>query len=169
MTFAEPAARPRREAPAAPQLSQLDKTLKRGEFLMNEEMFDEARDAFEQAKQQAGGSHAQASYGLARVAIMEADPGLGARAFPRGRGASRGPAHAGDGAHLHRPHRRRSGQPRAAGDFALQAGARRGRPRPRERASSPNKASPRRSAGRGRKKRLRETSWAGAAVQQPVE
>ncbi len=79
--FAEPAAKPRREAPPAPQLSALDKTLKRGEFLMNEEMFDDAREAFEQAKQQAGGTHAQASYGLARVAIMEAEPDLAREHF----------------------------------------------------------------------------------------
>ena len=81
VTFAEPKAKPKREAPPAPQLSELDKTLKRGEFLMNEEMFDEAREAFEQAKQQAGGEHAQASYGLARVAIMEADPDLAREHF----------------------------------------------------------------------------------------
>ena len=81
VTFAESVAKPKREAPPAPQLSDLDKTLKRGEFLMNEEMFDEAREAFEQAKQQAGGTHAQASYGLARVAIMEADPDLAREHF----------------------------------------------------------------------------------------
>lgn len=81
VTFVEPTAKPKREAPPAPQLSELDKTLKRGEFLMNEEMFDEAREAFELAKQQAGGSHAQASYGLARVAIMEADPDLAREHF----------------------------------------------------------------------------------------
>lgn len=81
ITFTEPAAKPKREAPPTPQLSQLDQTLKRGEFLMNEEMFDEAREAFEKAKQLAGGRHAQASYGLARVAIMEAEPDLARENF----------------------------------------------------------------------------------------
>lgn len=81
VTFAEPAAKPKREAPSAPQLSEVDKSLKRGEFLINEEMFDEAREAFELAKQQAGGAQAQASYGLARVAIMEADPDLAREHF----------------------------------------------------------------------------------------
>jgi tetratricopeptide (TPR) repeat protein len=79
--FVEPAARPKREAPAAPQLSEVDKILKRGEFLLNEEMLDEARAAFEEAKQKSGGTHAQASYGLARVAIMEADPDLARENF----------------------------------------------------------------------------------------
>jgi tetratricopeptide (TPR) repeat protein len=79
--FVEPAAKPKREAPPAPRLSELDKILKRGEFLLNEEMFDEARAAFEEAKQKAGGNHAQASYGLARVAIMEADPDLAREHF----------------------------------------------------------------------------------------
>ena len=81
VAFVQPAARPKREAPPAPQLSELDKILKRGEFLLNEEMFEEARAAFEEAKQKAGGSHSQASYGLARVAIMEADPDLAREHF----------------------------------------------------------------------------------------
>jgi tetratricopeptide (TPR) repeat protein len=81
VTFVQPESKPRVAAPPQPQLSRLDKTLKRGELLLNEEMFDEARAAFEEAKQLAGGSHAQASYGLARVAIMEADPDLAREHF----------------------------------------------------------------------------------------
>ena len=79
--FVEPAAKPKREAPPAPQISKLDSILRRGEFLLNEEMFEDARAAFEEAKQEAGGSHAQAEYGLARVAIMEANPDLAREHF----------------------------------------------------------------------------------------
>ncbi|MEZ5392366.1 MAG: hypothetical protein R2724_05690 [Bryobacterales bacterium] len=48
---------------------------------MNEEMFDGGAGSFEKAKQLAGGRHAQASYGLARVAIMEAEPDLARENF----------------------------------------------------------------------------------------
>ena len=81
ITFVQPTEKPKREAPPAPQLSEVDKALKRGEFLLNEEMFAEARAVFEDVKLKAGGTHAQASYGLARVAIMEADPDLAREHF----------------------------------------------------------------------------------------
>ena len=79
--FSPAPAKPVRRAPAPPQLSEVDKLLQRGELLMNEEMLDEAREAFEQAQEKSGGDHAQASYGLGRVAILEADPDLAREHF----------------------------------------------------------------------------------------
>lgn len=74
---------PEREerAPVRVELSEVDKALQRGEFLLNEEMFDEAREAFEQADEAAEGRNGQALYGLARVAVMEADPELARELF----------------------------------------------------------------------------------------
>ncbi len=80
-TFVEAPSKPKRSAPAPPKLSEVDKLLQRGEFLMNEEMLGEARQTFVAALEKAGGSHAQASYGLARVAILEADPDLAREHF----------------------------------------------------------------------------------------
>ncbi|MBI1355911.1 MAG: hypothetical protein GC160_16345 [Acidobacteria bacterium] len=79
--FSPAPSKPVRRAPAQPKLSELDKLLQRGEFLMNEELLDEARDTFLEAQEKAGGSDAQASYGLGRVAILEADPDLAREHF----------------------------------------------------------------------------------------
>lgn len=82
-TFVEAPSRPVRRAPAPVKVSEVDKMLERGEFLMSQEMLDEARESFMGALEKAGGSHAQASYGLARVAILEADPDLAREHFAR--------------------------------------------------------------------------------------
>lgn len=80
--FRTPAPEARRPArAAAPKLSELDKALQRGEFLLREEMTDEAREAFVEAIEKAGGANAQAQYGLARVAITEGDPDLAREHF----------------------------------------------------------------------------------------
>ena len=79
-TFVEAPERKER-APVRVELSALDKALQRGEFLLNEEMFDEAREAFEQADDLAEGGNGQALYGMARVAVMEADPELARELF----------------------------------------------------------------------------------------
>ncbi len=81
--FVEAPVRPVRSAPAPPKVSEIDKMLERGEFLMSQDMLDEARESFLGAIEKAGGSHAQASYGLARVAILEADPDLAREHFAR--------------------------------------------------------------------------------------
>jgi tetratricopeptide (TPR) repeat protein len=82
-TFVEAPSKPVRRAPAPPKVSEVDKMLERGEFLMTQDMLDEARESFMGALEKAGGSHAQASYGLARVAILEADPDLAREHFAR--------------------------------------------------------------------------------------
>ena len=79
--FAERVEEPDRAQPAAVQLSETDKALQRAEFLLDQEMFEEARAAFESAQDHADGRNAQAAYGLARVAIMEADPELAREHF----------------------------------------------------------------------------------------
>lgn len=81
--FVEAPAKPTRSAPAPPKVSEVDKMLERGEFLMSQDMLDEARQSFMGAIEKAGGSHAQGSYGLARVAILEADPDLAREHFAR--------------------------------------------------------------------------------------
>jgi len=78
--FSEPTTRAKAK-PVAPQLSEVDKLLQQGEFFLNEEMFDEARETFLAVEEKVGERQAQASYGLARVAIMEADPELAREHF----------------------------------------------------------------------------------------
>lgn len=81
VTFAERTERPDRAQPAPVKLSETDKALQRAEFLLDQEMLDEARQAFASAQNHAEGRNAQAAYGLARVAIMEADPELAREHF----------------------------------------------------------------------------------------
>ena len=74
-----PAARPR---PAAkPEVSEVEKLLARAEGLLQLEELDNARKTFEEALEKAGGVNAQASYGLGRVALDEADPDLALEHF----------------------------------------------------------------------------------------
>ena len=72
-----------RAEPRRVELSAVDKLLQRAEFLLGEEMTDEAREAYLAAQAEAGGANAQAEYGLARVAITEADPDLAREHFLR--------------------------------------------------------------------------------------
>ena len=69
--------------PKRVELSAVDKLLQRAEFLLGEEMTEEAREAYVAAQAEAGGGNAQAEYGLARVAITEADPDLAREHFLR--------------------------------------------------------------------------------------
>ncbi len=72
-----------RAAPKRVEISAVDKLLQKGEFLLGEEKTDEARDAYVAAQDEAGGANAQAEYGLARVAITDADPDLAREHFLR--------------------------------------------------------------------------------------
>ena len=83
VTFAEPATRPtpKTRAVAAPKVSEVEKILGRAEGLLQLEELDEAREAFEEALEKAGGQSSQASYGLGRVALDEADPDLALEHF----------------------------------------------------------------------------------------
>ncbi len=69
--------------PQRVELSVLDKLLQRAEFLLGEQMTDEAREVYVEAQAEAGGVSAQAEYGLARVAITEGDPDLAREHFLR--------------------------------------------------------------------------------------
>jgi tetratricopeptide (TPR) repeat protein len=79
--FVEKAAEPDRAQPIKVQLSPLDKKLQQAEFLLREDMLDEARAAFIEALNLAEGRSAQANYGLARVAITQADPDVAREHF----------------------------------------------------------------------------------------
>jgi len=66
---------------AAPKVSEVEKILGRAEGLLQLEELDAAREAFEEAIEKAGGQSSQASYGLGRVALDEADPDLALEHF----------------------------------------------------------------------------------------
>ena len=70
-----------RSEPARMQLSKQDQLLQRAEFLLDQNMLDEARDVFLEVQEISDGRNAQAAYGLARTAIMEADPELAREHF----------------------------------------------------------------------------------------
>lgn len=74
-----PATRPR--PVAKPVVSEVEKILARAEGLLMLEELDSARKAFEEALEEAGGESSQASYGLGRVALDEADPDLALEHF----------------------------------------------------------------------------------------
>ena len=74
-----PASRPR--PVAKPEVSAVEKLLARAEGLLQLEELDNARKTFEEALEKAGGANAQASYGLGRVALDEADPDLALEHF----------------------------------------------------------------------------------------
>lgn len=76
---ARPAPRPR--PVARPAVSEVEKLLARAEGLLQLEELDDARKAFEEALEKAGGRNAQASYGLGRAALDEADPDLALEHF----------------------------------------------------------------------------------------
>jgi tetratricopeptide (TPR) repeat protein len=68
--------------PRRVQLSLLDKKLQQAEFLLREELLEEARDAFLEAIQMApDGRNAQAEYGLGRVAAQQGEPDLAIEHF----------------------------------------------------------------------------------------
>ena len=76
--FAEAPAQP--AAPVqlvAPQVSEAELLLREAEMLFRSEKVDEARKKFEEALAKGGGRNADASYGLARVAISQGDADLG--------------------------------------------------------------------------------------------
>lgn len=72
---------PRPRPVAKPAVSEVEKLLARAEGLLQLEELDDARKAFEEALEKAGGRNAQASYGLGRAALDEADPDLALEHF----------------------------------------------------------------------------------------
>ncbi len=80
--FAEAPARP--AAPVqlvAPQVSETELLLREAEMLFRSEKAGQARKKFEEALAEDGGRNADASYGLARVAISQGDADLGRDLF----------------------------------------------------------------------------------------
>ena len=72
-----------RQAPARPKISVTDGMLREGEMYLQQNKLSEARGKFEAALAKSGGVNAEASYGMARVAIAEADPDLALNLFAR--------------------------------------------------------------------------------------
>lgn len=74
----KPASRPTR-----PRISELDRLLNEAEGYFRLEDLEESRAKFEAALVEAGGSNAQAEYGLARVAAFEGEPDLAREHFEK--------------------------------------------------------------------------------------
>lgn len=70
-----------RQAPARPKISETDGLLREGEMYLQQNKLSEAREKFGAALAKSGGLNAEASYGLARVAIADADPDLALNLF----------------------------------------------------------------------------------------
>jgi tetratricopeptide (TPR) repeat protein len=81
--FAPAQSRPAAQQAARPKLSETDKLLQQAETLLRANRLDQSRAVFEQALDKSGGRSAQASYGLARVSVSEADPELALEYFQR--------------------------------------------------------------------------------------
>jgi len=64
-----------------PQVSEAELLLREAEMLFRSEKAEQARKKFEEALAKAGGRNADASYGLARVAISQGDADLGRDLF----------------------------------------------------------------------------------------
>jgi len=78
--FAAAPSRPQVQQAPRPKLSETDKLLQQAETLLRADRLDQSRAKFEEVLEKSGGRNAQAAYGLARVAVSEADPEL-AREF----------------------------------------------------------------------------------------
>jgi tetratricopeptide (TPR) repeat protein len=79
--FVPAPSRPKVQQAARPKLSENDKLLQQAETLLRADRLDQSRAKFEEVLAKSGGRHAQASYGLARVAVSEADPELALEYF----------------------------------------------------------------------------------------
>ena len=80
--FAAAPARPSAPAqPAAPRLSETELLLREAEMLFRSEKAEQARRKFAEVLAKEGGRNADASYGLARVAISQGDADLGRDLF----------------------------------------------------------------------------------------
>ena len=80
--FAAAPARPARTVqPVAPRVSATELALREAELLLRSEKVEQARKKFEEALAKDGGRNADASYGLARVAISQGDADLGRGLF----------------------------------------------------------------------------------------
>jgi tetratricopeptide (TPR) repeat protein len=80
--FAQAPSRPKTQQAVRPKLSENEQLLQQAETLLRADRLDQSRAKFEEALEKAGGRNAQAAYGLARVAVSQADPEL-AREFFR--------------------------------------------------------------------------------------
>lgn len=79
--FAQAPSRPKAQQAARPKLSENDKLLQEAEKLLRADRLDQSRARFEEVLEKSGGRNAQAAYGLARVAVSEADPELAREYF----------------------------------------------------------------------------------------
>lgn len=81
----KPAVRTVKTAPAAPELSPVEKVLNAAEELYRQKNFEQAKPQFRQALEMEAprAQHAKASFGLARIATLEKDPELAQQLFER--------------------------------------------------------------------------------------
>jgi tetratricopeptide (TPR) repeat protein len=78
--FAPAPSRPKLQQAVRPKLTESEQLLQQAETLLRADRLDQSRAKFEEVLEKAGGRNAQAAYGLARVAVSQADPDL-AREF----------------------------------------------------------------------------------------
>jgi tetratricopeptide (TPR) repeat protein len=76
-----PSSRPQVQQAVRPKLSETDRQLQQAETLLRADRLDESRAIFEKVLESSGGRNAQALYGLAKVAVSEADPELAKEYF----------------------------------------------------------------------------------------
>ncbi len=79
--FAPAPSRPVVQQAVRPKLSESDRLLQEAESLLRADQLDPSRSKFQEALEKSGGHNAQAVYGLARVAVTEADPELALEYF----------------------------------------------------------------------------------------
>jgi tetratricopeptide (TPR) repeat protein len=90
--FAPAPSRPVVQQAARPKISETDRLLQEAETLLRSDRLDQSRSKFEEALEQSDGRNAQAAYGLARVAVSEADPDLALELFQQALESSPDPA-----------------------------------------------------------------------------
>jgi tetratricopeptide (TPR) repeat protein len=90
--FAAAPSRPTAQQAPRPKLSETDRLLQQAETLLRADRLDQSRSKFEEVLEKSGGRNAQAAYGLARVAVSEADPDLALEYFQRALESSPDPA-----------------------------------------------------------------------------
>ncbi|MEX2304348.1 MAG: hypothetical protein WD733_25620 [Bryobacterales bacterium] len=79
--FAPAPSRPKVQQAARPKLSEDDRLLQEAEGLLRADRLDQSRAKFDEALEKSEGRSAQAFYGLARVAVSDADPELAMEYF----------------------------------------------------------------------------------------
>jgi tetratricopeptide (TPR) repeat protein len=66
---------------ARPKISESERLLQEAEGLLRADRLEQSRDKFDEVLEKSGGRNAQAIYGLARVAVSDADPELAIEYF----------------------------------------------------------------------------------------